>query len=307
MPFPEVEIHTTDSIHQAERKVEKAISAQGGALLAYDNLNTILPTSSFCHFFQTRLDGRECVITVMAAPWEEKTLLTVLNVLLNIRLDPDPPGQTPLFLFYGAHPLPPVLDTLFGDTSFAEFECRAALVARFATELLPSQALQLAAVGIHLLREQFGVKTGFFDGQGEERIGKALAEDLGSASLSDGGAPLNALITLGFLYGEILRVRIPHPSRWIRLKEPSPWPVIVFGSPERAPPGALPADGDEAPAPEPQSGAPGAEEKGAPQVVFSPIASLLSAYQERSRTRLLESSTALQAKCRAELGESRKP
>jgi len=67
MPFPEVEIHATDSIHQAERKVEKAISAKGGALLAYDNLNTILPTSSFCHFFQTQIDGRECVITVTEA------------------------------------------------------------------------------------------------------------------------------------------------------------------------------------------------------------------------------------------------
>jgi hypothetical protein len=304
MPFPEVEIHATDSIHQAERKVEKAISAKGGALLAYDNLNTILPTSSFCHFFQTQIDGRECVITVMAAPWEEKTLLTVLNVLLNIRLDPDPPGQTPLFLFYGAHPLPPVLHTLFGDTPLAEFECRAALVARFATELLPSHAFQLAAVGMHLLREQLGVKTSFFDQQGEDHIGKALAEDLGSAALSDGGAPLNALITLGFLYGEILRARVPHPSRWIRLKESSPWPVIVFGNPDKAPPDALPGDGDEPPAVESHApAAEGEEDKGAPQVVFSPIASLLSAYQDKSRSRLAESSTALLAKCGAELGE----
>jgi len=307
MLFPEVDIHANDSIHQAERKVEKAISAKGGVLLAYDNLNTILPTSAFCHFFQTQLDGRECVVTVMAAPWEEKTLLTVLNVLLNIRLDPDPPGHTPLFCFYGAHPLPPVLHTLFGDTPLAEFECRAALVARFATELLPSHALQLAAVGMHLLGEQFGVKTSFFDDQGEDHIGKALSADLGSASLSDGGAPLNALITLGFLYGEILRARLPHPSRWIRLKESSPWPVIVFGSPQRAPAGALPADSEDAPVGESQAGDAGTEEKGAPQVVFSPIASLLSAYQERSRSKLGESSAALIEKCHAELADPGKP
>jgi hypothetical protein len=158
---------------------------------------------------------------------------------------------------------------------------------------------------MHLLREQLGVRTSFFDVEGEDHVGKALSEDLGSGSLSDGGAPLNTLITLGFLYGEILRARLPHPSRWIRLKEPSPWPVIVFGSPDPGTSAAVTEDVEDAPAARPETV--GSAGKGSRQVVFSPIATVLAAYQERSRGKLRESSEALASRCAAELPEPGKP
>jgi hypothetical protein len=306
MQFPEVEIQATDSIAQAEKKVERAYEEKGGVLLAYENLNSLLPTSPYCHFFQVRLDGRECVVVVMSADWDEKSVLTILNVLLNIRLDPDPPGRPPLFRFYCAHPVPPVLATLFGDLPASDFECRAALVARFGSELQPSQSLQLAAVAMHLLRECFGVRSSFYDPRADERIARAAAEEW-RGRIPEGAAPLNALIVLGFLHGEVLRARLLHESRWVRLKDAATWPVLVFGSrgdAETAPETESMEEGQQASRdPAPVSHRPAAG--GSPQVIFSPIAAVIAVYNDKNVDRFLEAGRALATKCAQELGEAK--
>jgi hypothetical protein len=300
MQFPEVEIHATDSIAQAEKKVERAYEERGGVLLAYENLNSLLPTSSYCHFFQVHFEGRECVIVVMCGSWDEKSLLTILNVLLNIRLDPDPPGPPPLFRFYCAHPVPPVLSTLFGDLPASDFECRAALVARFGSELQGSQSLQLAAVGMHLLRECFGVRSSFFDPQADERIATVAADAWSGGRIPAGAAPLNALIVLGFLHGEVLRARLLHESRWVRLKDANAtWPVLVFGQPGDA--------GEEAPEGETEAAAAAPNRQGSPQVIFSPIAAVISVYQDKDVPRFVQAGRALQEKCAEELGAGGAP
>jgi hypothetical protein len=321
MQFPEVEIKPTDTIAEAEKKVERAFEARGAALLAFENLNAHLPTSPVCHFFQAHLDDRECVLIVMAAEWDEKSLLTVLNVCLNIRLDPDPPGPPPLFRFYGAHAVPPVLLTLFGDAPASEFECRAALVARFANDLRPSQAYQLSAVGMHLLRECFGVRLDYYTPGGEALVGKAIARELDAARFPEGGAPINSLIVLGFLFGEILRVRYPLASRWVRLKEHAPWPAVVFGGQDGGAQGPAPGadSGDDDESDEPLAGGEAGPEaaaggatggpagvaagtgeapsgtRGVPQVVFGPMASILLVHQDGKAERLTEAASALEA------------
>jgi hypothetical protein len=297
MQFPEVEIQATDSIAQAEKKVERAYEERGGVLLAYENLNSLLPTSPYCHFFQVRFEGRECVVVVMSADWDEKSILTILNVLLNIRLDPDPPGPPPMFRFYCAHPVPPVLSTLFGDLPASDFECRAALVARFGSELQPSQSLQLAAVAMHLLRECFSVRSSFYDAAADERIATVAAEEWGGGRIPEGAAPLNALIVLGFLHGEVLRARLLHESRWVRLKDASTWPVLVFGDAGEE------AAGLDAPAAEVEGGS--KPPQGSPQVVFSPIAAVIAVYQDKDVARFLQAGEALEKKCRDELGDAR--
>jgi hypothetical protein len=286
MPLPEVEIQPGDSLKEAVLRVEHACEVRGVALFAFDNLNSFLPISSVCHFFQATSEGREAVLVIMTGEWDEKTVLTVLNVLLEIRMDPDPPGKPPLFRFYGPHAVPPVLGTLFGDSEVSEFECRAALVARFGKDLLPGRALQLAAAAVQLLRETLGARVDFYDAPGDLVLGSAVVERLRAQGFPEEGAPLNALITIGFLYGERLRARLSYPSRWVRLREPGPWPVIVFGPEESEP---RPREG----------GAAG--RRGEPRVVFNPVGTVISLYQGGGAEGLEESARDLSRRLEKEL------
>ncbi len=286
MQFPEVEIGPEESLLSAATRVARTFEARGSRLHPFDHLNALLPTSSVCHFFQTRCGGRESVIVVMPREWSEQLTLTVLNILLNIRMDPDPPGPPPLFRFYCAHPVPPVLRGLFGDSPASDFECRAALVAQFGSDVAPSQAFQLAAVAMHLLRETLGISSGFFDPDGDLRIAEAVTEGFRAEEFPEDASPLNAIIALGFLYGEILRARIRISSRWVRIKDSGPWPSLVFGSSD-------PAQAENAEG----------VLQGLPQVVFNPIGSVINVYQAGSVALLREATATLADLLRSKLSQ----
>src|SRR2546428_5902695 len=283
MQFPDVEINPGESIQSAAEKVAQAYQARGAVLVGNESLTALLPSAS-CQLLETHVDKRQCIVVVETSPWDERSILAVLNILLSLRSDPDPPGPPPLFRFYSAHPVPPVLMVLFGDSHASDFECRAAVVAHFGNDLQPSQSLQLAAVSIHLLRESLGLKTSFYDPAGEKILGNVIVELFGGGSFPEGAAPINAVIVLGFLYGEILRARLPYPSRWIRIKEYAPWPALAFGP--RAAPGKA-----------------GEESQGVPQVIFSPIHSVIGVYQGGSDNLLSEAGEALEERCAEELGK----
>jgi len=317
MSCPEVEIRPGDSIEEADDKVAKAYRARGASLLAFEHLNTLLPTSSFCHFFQIELEGHRYVLVVNSKPWEESSILAVLNILLNIRMDPEPPGPPVLFRFHGAYPVAPVLLTLFGDLPPSHFECHAALVVGYATDIQPSQSLQLAAVAVHLLRECFGLRTGLSDPDGESVIGEAMTRWFSTQLFPEGGAPLNSIVTLGFLYGEIIRSRLPYLSRWVRIKDHSPWPVLVVGRrPDRSMPKGHTTEGARPVAPAPSGASkPALSEasrpasgEGAPasqdsqQIVFNPVATVISVYQGSPGSFLAEASEALARRCEEVLG-----
>ena len=301
MQYPQVEIRPGEPIHEADVRVENAYEALGGVVLAFDNLNSFLPISQFCHFFQVGVADRQLVLVVMTGEWDEKTLLTVLNVLLEIRMDPDPPGHTPLFRFHSLHPPPAVLLTLFGDSAVSDFECRAALVAHFGKDLAPSRALQFAAAAANLLRESLGITTDFYDSEGEIRVGHAVAENLRAENLPQEGAPLNALISLGFLYGEILRQRFPYESRWVELRDQGPWPVLVFG---QAPAAVRNAQQGGDGAAEKAPGAATEQGSGVPQVVFNPLGSVVALYQEGDGQSLRSAADDLRKRLHEELKES---
>jgi hypothetical protein len=282
----EVEIQPGDSLRDAADKVALAYEAQGCPLLELEQWNNFHVTASYCRFFQVHRDGREYIIVVASLPWDEKSTLAVLEILLGMRLDPDPPGLPPLFRFHGAHPTPPVFVTMFGDTPVSDFECRAALVARFGTDLQPSESLQLATVAMQLLRECLGVRTSLSDPDGELRIAEAVSRWLPRNRFPEGGAPFNAILTLGFLYGEILRARFPYMSRWVRVKDYAPFPVLVFG----------PKPSESSPASQPPSG-------GLPQVVFNPTAFVIELFQNGPPDLLRNAATALEKKCKESLGD----
>jgi len=279
MSLPEIEPRSDETLESFASRVQRAFLAAGVRLEELEPFAASSEPAQWCKFFQGRVKDRECVVIVAVSEWTEGILIAVLNLLLHIRTDPDPPGPPPLFRFYSTKPVPVVLRGLFGDSAASEFECRAALVAKFGNELGPASALQLGAVAIHLLRECFGARTSFFDADGDLRIAACVTESLKASSFPDGASPLNSLLVLGFLYGELLRIRLAPPSRWTVLKNVGPWPVLVFG-PEPAPAGG----------------------PGVPQVVFSPIHTLLSLHKDGSRTLLREAREALESACRAKLG-----
>ncbi|MBI4606350.1 MAG: hypothetical protein HY721_30665 [Planctomycetes bacterium] len=279
MRFPEVEIRSGDSIQEADARVELAFRRVGLGIQSFDPLNAYLSSSSFCHFFRSRLDGRECVLCVTVGLWDDATVLSILNLLLNIRMDPDPPGSPPAFGFYSAHPAPPVLLGLFGDSPASEFECRAALVAQFGNGVGPGMSLQLAAVGIHLLRECFGVRTDLFHPEGELQIGDALVKGFAAEAFPSEASPINSLVALGFLFGEQVRARLRCPSRWTFVKDYAPWPALVLGE------------------------IPEAKDVPVPQVVFSPIAWVMKCYEEGEPGLLREVALSLAGKCRETLGQ----
>jgi hypothetical protein len=299
MQFPDVEIKPGESIQDATERVTQAYGAEGSILTENESLTALFPSSS-CRFLESSLEKRQLIVVVVTSPWDERSVLAVLNILLSLRSDPDPPGPPPLFRFYSAHQVPPVLLVLFGDSPPSDFECRAAVVAHFGSDLQPSQSFQLAAVSMYLLRESLGIKTGFFDPAGDHIIGRVIVERFRGVPFSEGAAPINAVIVLGFLYGEILRARSPFRSRWIRLKEYAPWPALAFGPPEVGDAGRQGAPGD----PGKQGGRRGEEPQGVPQVVFSPIHSVIGVYQGGTESLLAEARQALEEKCAKELGKS---
>src|SRR5690606_6921822 len=169
MDFPDVDLHPGESIYKADERIEEAFEDAGLQLVAFEGYNTFLDTSSACHFFQVPSENGRAVVVVMTSTWEEKPLVTVLNVLLELRLDPDPPGSLLPVRFYSAHEVPGVLRSVFGDSRCCQFECRALLVSRFGHDVRPDLSLQAAAVGAYLVRECFGTQVGFFDVDGAAR------------------------------------------------------------------------------------------------------------------------------------------
>ncbi|MGQ9592248.1 MAG: hypothetical protein ACUVYA_18355 [Planctomycetota bacterium] len=289
----EIHIRPQDSLAEACLKVRNAYREAGATVLAFEHLNTLLSTSSFCHFLHVELEGKVYIAVVSTKEWDDRNTLAVLNILLNLRMDPEPPGSWPLFRFYGAHPVSPVLVTLFGDEAPSAFECRAALVVGYGADVRPAQSYQLATVAVRLLRECLGLKTSLLDPRADEVVAEALSRWFRPDRFPEGGAPINSLVVLGFLYGESLRARLPYASRWVRLKDAPPWPVLVFGGgPE----------GGRAPGPG-RSSSPGRVSCGdRSHVVFSPVSTVISAYQENAPKLLREASSSLEAKCEEVLG-----
>jgi hypothetical protein len=283
MQFPEVEIRSEDPLPAACERVERAFLLLGCPLHAFDHLNAEFPTAQSCRFYQTSDGQHEYILVVTVGGWTDERVLAVLNILLNIRMDPDPPGQTPRIRFYGPERVPGVLAALFGDSTASQFECRAALVAQFGNDIKPGQSLQFAAVAIHLLRECFGVVSSFYDADCPTKIEAVLMGQFSKESFGPDASPLNSLLALGFLYGESLRGKASRPSRWAILKDSGPWPVLIFGL-------------------DPSQGvAPDSPPETIPQVVFNPIASLVHAYQSATGGVLEAARASLEVACAKEL------
>ncbi len=281
MDYPDVEIRPSDTIFKADERVENAFEAAGLGLMAFDGLNSLVELAPFCHFFQVvreSQDGGTDIVVVVTKPWDEKIVIKVLNYLLEILMDPDPPGSRVKFQFYSPYDVPKVLLSVFGTTPCCHFECRSLLVARFGHELKPDICQQLAATAAHLTTECFQTRASLFDPHGGELV-ERLVEDRFIAD-SECLEPINALISLGCFYGETMRAQVATTSAWAAVKECAAWPGIVFAPPD---------------------------DDGEARVVFNPIAVTRKFYRSRKKGSLVAAGQELVKRCHEILGVSRRP
>src|SRR5262249_14194936 len=176
-----------EPVFQAVCRLEQAFRARGIQLSGFETLNTSLPISRFANFFQGVVGGREVIFVVMTEEWVSSHLVAILNILLEIRADPDPPGADLLFHFYSAHPVPSIFKTLFGDHRIGPLECRAAMVAGLGSDLRADDCTRLASVAVHLLASA-GVKTSFKDPEGIHRIRDFIVREIHPLKLPRDGA-----------------------------------------------------------------------------------------------------------------------
>ena len=280
MVFPEVTLEPDDGLEEAVARVSDACRRRREDLYSLDPLNALSPTSEYCQFFQTRLEERDCVVVVMVQEWSDDALVRVLNTLLELRAEVG--ARPPLFRFCSQHPIPEVFGTLFDDGPVSEFECRAAPAIRFGTELRADAAFQFATVGMFLARVTFGVRVDFTGADGEAALARILDGPLAAREYSAAAVPLNTLISLGFLYGERQRVRIPFASHWVQLKDLGPWPSVLFTHDVEPA-----ADGESSP-------------DATRRVAFSPISIVLGAFQRKQPGLLEAGASDLSEKCDAE-------
>jgi hypothetical protein len=276
MQLPALEILPGETVFQVSRRLEVECRDRGIALSGFETLNTSLPISRFANFFQAWSDGQETVIVVMTGEWTGEVLMKILNILLEIRADPDPPGAKLRFRFFSAHPVPAILDTMFGDYRLGPVECRAAMVTSFGFNLRPEACPRLAAVGLQLLG-MLGLRTGFTEERGIRRLAEFVIQEVRGPAFPPDGAPLNTMICTGCLYGEMLRSRLPWWTEWTMVKEYQPWPCIIV-----------------------RQAADAARGNGRRTLGFSPIAMVILLSQEGGIELLEKQAENLADRCRAE-------
>ncbi len=286
MDLPPLAILPGESVFQAVSRLEQEFRSRGIQLSGFETLNTSLPISRFANFFQGWVDDKEVIFVVMTEEWASAHLVAILNILLEIRADPDPPGAELKFHFYSAHPVPAILQTLFGDHRIGPLECRAAMVARFGHDLHVDDCTRLASVAVHLL-SLTGVRTGFKDSDGIRKVRDFVLQEVRDLKLPRDGAPLNLLVCLGCLYGEVLRSKLAYRTEWALAKEYQPWPCLVV----RAQPG------------EASLKAPLISQN----LGFSPIAMVILLSQDGGPETLEKGEAILTERCRKEFGPPAAP
>ena len=232
MPFfemPEFQIAPGDDLDTAELKLRSAFEEAEIDFSGMAWVNSRLPKTiaDVCRFFWSRV-GKEMFFTVLSVGnWQEQETLSILNIVLGLRLDPRQPGRDFCLRYYSLAEVPPELLMISGDTALSEFEARACLVARFGEDLRPQDCQQLAASGMYLARSLLGAEVDLLAPEAPSRLAEALCDRLDAEKLPV-EEPLNLVILLGCLFGEMVRNRVKLESSWMALRQIELWPAVVF-------------------------------------------------------------------------------
>ncbi len=291
MPLPQVDISPGHEIEAAASKLEAACRQEGILLISLDGLNRLEPYAGTCRFYQATIDHEQTIVVVIVGEWTNDFLVSLLNILLEIRTDPDPPGAMLRFRFLSSHAIPALFATFFGDHLIAPLECRAAVLARFGDGLQAEECTRLGAAAAQLLKGE-GIQTGFADSEGLRVLSLFVRKEIRARRFPQEGTPMNLLICLGALYGELIRSRLPCESRWAMVKEYMPWPCLVLAGKPALPQG---------------SAAAGSGSGDVRRLGFSPIAVLFQLSQEGADDLLETSLRQLEDRIRQEFGEVTQP
>ena len=275
MPFfdsPELQIAPGDDLDAAEMKLRSAFEEAGLDFSGMAWVNSRLPKTiaDECRFFWSRV-GKEVFFSVLSVgSWQEKETLSVLNIVLGLRLEPRQPGRSFSLRYYSAAAVPPELLIISGDTDFSEFEARACLVARFGEDLRPQDCQQMAASGMYLARSLLGAEVDLLDPGAPSRLAEAVCDRLACEELHV-TEPLNMVILLGCLFGEMVRNQVKLESSWMALRQIELWPAVVFSRKKAA---------------------------GSDSVVFSPMDHIRGLVHSRDRDALSRALEELKTVCR---------
>ena len=273
LPFnniPAVEIAPGCGIEEAEEKVCAVFEDADLGFVSIRDINSRLPCVDLCRFYESRVDGEVLISVVSIGSWDENETLNVLNILVGLRLNPYPRGRNVRLRFFSAEEVPSVLLLIGGDTVLGEFEARACLVARFGEDIRSENCQQMGAAGMHLVHSVLGMKVSLQSPESPDALDKAVCDTLEREG-QPVAEPLNSMILLGCLFGEIVRSQVELASSWLPLPQFQPWPAVVFTRAEKS--------------------------DGTDSVAFSPIAHIGSLLKSRERGILGRSLEELKSTC----------
>jgi hypothetical protein len=269
--IPDVQIAPGKRLEEAEARLCAAFEEADIEFFGMDRINSGLPCRDHCKFFCSGSEAGLLVSVLSIGDWDENETLNVLNVLLGLRLEPHQPGKKVQVHFFSVLEVPPVLLLISGDTLFSEFEARACLVARFGEDIRPENCQQMAAAGMHLVRSVLNTEVSLLDPGSLDELARVVCDSLEAEELPL-SEPLNSMILLGCLFGEMVRNQIELESAWLALHQFEPWPAVVFMPEEKT------AETD--------------------SVAFSPVAHIGSLLSSRDRGVLRKALEELQSACR---------
>lgn len=274
LPFnkiPAVELVPGCQIEQAEEKVCSAFAEEELGFVSIQEINSRFPCLDLCRFYETVIDEDDVLVSIVSiGSWEEHETLNVLNILVGLRLNPDPLGRNVRMRFFSVDEVPAVLQLIGGDTVFSELEARACLVARFGEDIRPENCQQMGAAGMHLVHSLLGAEVSLLAVGASDTLEQAICDTL-EREEPPASEPLNSMILLGCLFGEIVRSQVKLSSTWLALPQFKPWPAVVFTRAE--------------------------ESDGKDSVAFSPIAHIRSLLESRERGVLGKSLEELKSAC----------
>ena len=232
MPFfdvPELQIAPGDDLDKAELKLRSAFEEAGLDFSGMTWVNSRLPKTIVddCRFFWSRVGDERFFCVLSVGSWQEQETLSVLNIVLGLRLDPQQPGRDFFLRYYSVAEVPPELLIISGGTALSEFEAKACLVARFGEGLRPQDCQQMAASGMFLARSILGAEVDLLDSEAPSRLAEAVCDRLDCEELPV-AEPLNMVIVLGCLLGEMVRNQVKLESSWMALQQIELWPAVVF-------------------------------------------------------------------------------
>ena len=231
--IPDVQIAPGECLEEAEARLSAAFEKAGIEFLGMDRINSGLPCRERCKFFCSGSDAGLLISVLSIGDWGKNETLNVLNILLGLRLEPHQPGKKVEVYFFSALEVPAVLRLIGGDTVFSEFEARACLVARFGEDIRPENCQQMAAAGMHLVRLVLNTEVSLLDPDSPDELVRAVCDSLEAEELPV-AEPLNSMILLGCLFGEMVRTQVDLESKWLKFPRFDPsWPIVVFTRKEK--------------------------------------------------------------------------